>query len=553
MFPSTMAMQPSGANPAEIWRPQGILGAPPVSRHDRPPTTTGQGDASQGEAVFNLPTSRLDRWLLAGVALLALAGASLALRPDSTVFLKPLSEDGYYSLAVARNIAAGHGVTIDGVTQTNGFQPLLTFIQAGLFAIARGNDLLALRFVLGFYWLLYLGTAAMLGWIAAEAEAVPERRLTAALATSLLYLGASYLFLHHFNGLETGLLLFLLAAAWRFRQSGRAESWRGLALFGGLLGLAVLARIDASFIVLTACLWELRSARARGLPIALARACVIGAAAVAVSSPWWIYNVMGFGSIMPISGTATQAWALDGFRLGWFLWGLFIGAFPWLFGGDGEGSLLNLIRLPLYAGGLWLLWRVYRRLPSATRDYAITLAVAMVLLGIWYWLSSYAFWFYSRYLAPAALPVAVGLGLSLAELIHRRPRLGMAAMPFAIIPVVVLSGLGWFGRGIYGNMMFWTQVQLVRSLVPEEDFIAAGQAGTLNFFRPHVVNLDGKVNPEVFAYRDHLWDYLALKKIHWFVDWPWYVEKALGPDPTVHGWKQVGGRDNFLLYRRDTP
>jgi hypothetical protein len=272
-----------------------------------------------------------------------------------------------------------------------------------------------------------------------------------------------------------------------------------------------------------------------------------------VSSPWWIYNVMGFGSIMPISGTATQAWALDGFRLGWFLWGLFMGAFPWLFGGDGEGSLLNLIRLPLYAGGLWLLWRVYRRLPSATRDYALTLAVAMVLLGIWYWLSSYAFWFYSRYLAPAALPVAVGLGLSLAELIHRRPRLGMAAMPFAIAPVVVLAGLGWFGLGIYGNMMFWTQVQLVRSLVPEEDFIAAGQAGTLNFFRPHVVNLDGKVNPEVFVYRDHLWDYLALKKIHWFVDWPWYVEKALGPDPTVHGWKQVGGRDNFLLYRRDTP
>jgi hypothetical protein len=118
---------------------------------------------------------------------------------------------------------------------------------------------------------------------------------------------------------------------------------------------------------------------------------------------------------------------------------------------------------------------------------------------------------------------------------------------------VVLAGLGWFGLGIYGNMMFWTQVQLVRSLVPEKDFIAAGQAGTLNFFRPHVVNLDGKVNPEVFAYRDHLWDYLALKKIHWFVDWPWYVEKALGPDPTVHGWKQVGGRDNFLLYRRDTP
>src|SRR5579871_5394017 len=148
--------------------------------------------------------------------------------------MKPLSEDGYYSLAVARNIAAGHGITIDGVTPTNGFQPLLTFIQAGLFAISGGNDLLALRFVLLLYWLLYLGTAAMLGWIASETQAEPADKLTAALATALLYLGASYLFLHHFNGLETGLLMFLLATAWRFRQSGRTERWWGLAVFGAL-------------------------------------------------------------------------------------------------------------------------------------------------------------------------------------------------------------------------------------------------------------------------------------------------------------------------------
>src|SRR5271154_5401185 len=125
--------------------------------------------------------------------------------------MKPLSEDGFYSLAVARNIAAGHGITSDGVTRTNGFQPLLTFAQAGLFLIARGNDLLALRLVLLLYWLLYLGTGAMLGWVAAATAAEPERRYRRGLATALVYLGASYLFLHHFNGLETGLLLFLLA------------------------------------------------------------------------------------------------------------------------------------------------------------------------------------------------------------------------------------------------------------------------------------------------------------------------------------------------------
>lgn len=497
--------------------------------------------------------SKLDRWLLAGIAVLALAALTLALRPDSTVFLKPLSEDGYYSLAVARNIAAGHGVTIDGGTLTNGIQPLLTFVQAGLFWLARGDDLAALRLVLLLYWLLYLGTGAMLGWIAAEAVEDPAGRLTRALATALIYLGASYLFLHHFNGLETGLLLFLLASAWRYQQSGAAETWPGLALFGALLGLVVLARVDASFLVVCLAVGEWWKHRQGGPLHALARAAVLGGMALLVSGPWWAFGIIAFGSPMPISGTATQSWALDGFRLGWFLWGLAMGAFPWLFGGQAEGFWLDLIRLPLYGAGLWLLWRVYRRLAPATRDFALALGAAMVLLGVYYWLSSIAYWFYSRYLAPAALPVALALGLAAAELLRRRPRLGAGLAPLVLIPVLGLAGLAWFGQGVYGTIMFWDQVLLVRTLVPESDTVAAGQSGTLNFFRPNVVNMDGKVNPEVLAYRGHGWDYLAQKKIHWFVDWPVYVERILGEKPEAHGWKLVARRANFLLYRRDGP
>src|ERR1700756_2652071 len=108
--------------------------------------------------------SGLEGWLAAAIAILALAALTPALPPDATVFMKPFSEDGYYSLAVARNIAAGHGMTIDGATLTNGIQPLLTVIQAGLFWIAGGHDLTALRLVLILYWLLYLGTRALLGW-----------------------------------------------------------------------------------------------------------------------------------------------------------------------------------------------------------------------------------------------------------------------------------------------------------------------------------------------------------------------------------------------------
>jgi hypothetical protein len=505
--------------------------------------------------LLPIPKSALDRWLIGAIVVLALASLSLALRPDSTVFMKPLSEDGFYSLAVARNIASGHGITIDGVTKTNGFQPLLTFIQAGLFWLASGNDLLALRLVLLLYWLIYLGTAATLGWIAAETASDPTSRWRRGLATALLYLGASYLFLHHFNGLETGLLLFLLAAAWRYRQAGRAESWGGLALFGALLGLAVLARIDAGFLVAVLCVLELWRNRNHRVLMALGRPIVMGATATLVSLPWWIYCYVDFGSVMPSSGQATQAWSLDGFRLGWILWGGFMGAFPWLFGGEAEGAqLLDLLRLPLYAAGLWVLWRSYRRMPAASRDFAFALALAVLMLALWYWLASGAYWFYSRYLSALALPVAVGLGLGLAELLQWRPRVvAPVAAALLTVPVVVLAGLAWQGTGIYGNMMFWEQVQLVRSLVPEGDTVAAGQSGTLNFFRPHVVNMDGVVNPEVLGYLDHRWDYLAKKKIRWFADWPNYVTQVLGQNPEDHGWKLAARRGKFQLYRYEGP
>ena len=39
--------------------------------------------------------------------------------------------------------------------------------------------------------------------------------------------------------------------------------------------------------------------------------------------------------------------------------------------------------------------------------------------------------------------------------------------------------------------------------------------------------------------------------IHWFVDWPWYAEKSLGPDPAQHGWQPRGRQANFILYHRD--
>jgi hypothetical protein len=498
--------------------------------------------------------NRLVPWLSVASLLLAAATLTLALRPDGTVFLIPLSEDGYYAMAIARNIAAGHGITIDGVTPTNGFQPLFTFLQAGLFAVAGGDDALAIRFILGLHWLLQLGTALLVGLIARDAVAGGPAALRRALAI-FLYLAGTYLFLHHYNGLETGCLLFLIALAWRRVQRGAAESWGGLALLGLLLGLVVLTRIDAAVLVACLCLRELVIRRRQGWATALGRAATLGLLALLVSSPWWLYNWIGFGSPMPISGQAQQAWGLEALRWRWLGWALGTATLPWLFLGQLEAPWLDWLRLPLFLGGLWLVLRLLRGeagdgAPARTAGFARTLAATLLLLSLWYVLSFFAFWFYSRYLAPAALLGTAALAVGAAPWLAMRPTLARAGGLVLLLPVATLAALAWQGRGLYGTILFREQLALVQRVVPPDDLVAAGQSGTLGFFRGSVVNMDGKVNPEVHRWAGHPWDYLAERNIHWFVDWPYYVEKSLGPDPAAHGWRPVAREGQFTLYQR---
>jgi hypothetical protein len=172
----------------------------------------------------------------------------------------------------------------------------------------------------------------------------------------------------------------------------------------------------------------------------------------------------------------------------------------------------------------------------------------MAALAVWYCLSSFAFWFYGRYLVPLALPgIVLAAGL-IAPRLQRRPALSLA-LPLLVAPVLAATILGWQGRGFYGTINFREQAVLVAEEVPAGEWVAAGQSGTLGFVRSHVLNMDGKVNPEVHGWRDRPWEYLRARNIRWFADWEWYVWRSLGPEPERNGWRKVAERDNFLLYR----
>lgn len=471
-----------------------------------------------------------------------------------------MSEDGFYVLTIARNIARGAGVTIDGVTPTNGFQPLYAFAIVPAFWAAGDDALLPLRMISVLHWVTFVGTAWLLAAIAARLAPAEERRLTAT-ATVLAYLASRQVLQSHFNGLETGLLLFLIALVWHGYQRHGVDSNRRAVAFGALLGLVMLARIDQAMLLVAVCAVLL----ARG--IGWRRVALASATALAVVSPWLIYGLLSFGSLVPSSGAAQQDWTPSGQRLLYGVMALAQAAAPLVSGGALEGWALHAGRAALVGLAVVLVWRHAARLrarwtaPSARRsaDMAIAVAASAVLLAGWYTASSWAAHFYVRYVAGLMLVGSVALGLAAGRLGRAYPRAAVVAASVLILHVTVyvaaLHAGVYLGRLLpsradWSKPIFIEQLDLVRAHVPSADVVGAGQSGTLGYFRPRVVNLDGKVNAEALAYQERMVEYLERREIRWVCDMPSYTDRYFQASPERSGWHLHAQSRLFRLYRR---
>ena len=199
-----------------------------------------------------------------------------------------------------------------------------------------------------------------------------------------------------------------------------------------------------------------------------------------------------------------------------------------------------------------------RETTRRTLEFAMCFAIAMAGLVVYYTLSFVAYWFYYRYFAPLAVFACVFIAIAWARLIAR----GTSPALHAVVAVALAVQTGWiaiasqWGGGIGGNTVYHDQVALARRYVPEGERVAGGQTGTLGYFHPRVVNLDGKVNRDALAYQEHMWDYLRAQNIKWFIDWPHYVRKYLGvplddqdvPLKAANGWRFVAEQNYFYVY-----
>jgi hypothetical protein len=208
-----------------------------------------------------------------------------------------LQDDSFYYLQPAWNFSRSGTFTFDGEHPTYGFQPLWMILLAAVARLSPEKTFF-LRAVValgGFFFcltglaLFRLGRGIFSGWRAI---------LGPILWTANFSLLAAYI-----TGKENALYAFLLVFSCLRILNRLNASARGAWVDGAVLGLMVLARVNAlipALLLLAVLWWQGAGSRAERTRRVLSAA----AGMLAVLAVWGAYAQLSFGALLPNSGTA---------------------------------------------------------------------------------------------------------------------------------------------------------------------------------------------------------------------------------------------------------
>lgn len=441
-------------------------------------------------------------WLWTGVTLALVARLAVAWSPVETSFALSVPDDAYYYFTIARNWAAGAGISFDGLAPTNGFHPLWLVVITPLWYIHSTSQALPVHLALTMGALLDLMT---MGGIWYLAYLLTERPMIAGF-TVLVYAWNPYTLATSVNGLETslGAMIFVwsLVVYWRLRLIDHIRLTDSL-LIGSLWSLLILARTDYLIIIAFCALDLIWRQRAR-----LRRIWPISAGAVLLT-PWLIWNWLNFGSISQVSGKAYpyylrtiwqaeehtfQELVVQELRMGY-------GIFANLSRLSGFGKLI--VPLALVVVVLLVISRLgitHHELRNWSRISGLvwpTLGGVSLLLihGLIRWM--YVPW----YFIPVSVMVILWFGVMLAWLRDYHKVL-TKAVGILILALQLVQGAIVLRQG----GMWPEQGKVVREATPifhkdceRYQMIGISDAGYWGYYLPcRVVNLDGVVNNQAF-------------------------------------------------------
>jgi hypothetical protein len=321
-------------------------------------------------------------------------------------------------------------------------------------------------------------------------------------------------------------------SAWiRARESDTAALSSFVAI-GVLMGFTFLARIDAVFFIAAITAWHVGADFFEHKKLStrrLTESIAMGLTSILVGSPWLLYNLIAFGSLMPTSGIALGANAPLGQNLAQITPHLLenlslVLAVPHFSTSVGVGGGLGLA---LLAAMFYLTWYLARHGDHRFALFSGFAALYASGLLVYYGFFFGAPHFLGRYLFPLlplfALIEARLLLPLLSRLVDKRLIRSMLAFS-ALAAVLIVIGLHMRIYGNIGRGSARAHIQVVnwvRENASADSWVAAVQTGTLGFFHDRTINLDGKVNPEALKakQRQAIPEYVADSEIRYLVDW----------------------------------
>lgn len=472
------------------------------------------------------------RIIVALIILVILASAirmSIAFCDMPTLVTKTVSDDSFYYFQIARNAAAGNGVSFDGVEPANGFHPLWFVFLLPIYYLFGGLTL-PVHVALALEGLLDVGAGVLIySLVVSLTKSRPAGVIGAA-----AYLLNPTVILHSVNGLETGLNLFCFCLYFWFylRMLQRDDfSVREILTLGLLSGLLVLARTDSLIIVGVTYAHLVLMRKLFKRPGAVAAS--VGVAALVVA-PWIIWNALTFGTIVQSSGGAygiiargnLQASGYTGMdifmmrvsdTLKLLIWTIPTDVFGW-------GKLLGLVvglALGLAATDGDRTSRAWAAARLACVPLLAFLALALTHSLIRGTIKSW-------YLIPAAAVGAIFLGIFCGAFDHAALfATARGRIAAALAALVILSGFAYNGYTAWERGMYSWQSEMlmaaewVRENVDDDELVGSFNAGIIGYMSErNVVNLDGLVNNTVVPYLEErrLWDYIEEREIDYLVD-----------------------------------
>jgi len=432
--------------------------------------------------------------------------------------VRPISEDGFYMLTVADNIAKGKGITYNYNQPTTGIQPLATFVYAGIakftYLFNEDKALLA-RSVIVYSALLELLFMLVIFKITSLIAPYISKKKLLFLSGIFTILNFN-LFLYFNNGLETGLYLTCLGCTiiYSFNFINKPD-YKHATLFGLIAGITALARLDFLAIFAVFILASLI-----GKKIEFNKVLTIGSVTLLTISPWLLYVFSVTGTIFQSSILAQSNLALHTTiteKLYFLITALLQHLLPLFFTSFKDWILFTafpfmiLFIIYMYKKGLF---------KTVYASEMLHWFLGIFFLVPLYFTFSAAHWFYIRYFTPLFLifiPYTIILLNHLYRINIKRPCLIVSSICLML----------FFGQTYHhihavkvGNHQCM-RINFIKKNFKSDERIGVWQSGATGYFCPNVVNLDGKMNSVADKYNraDNSFRYIDSTRINVLIEW----------------------------------